>query len=120
MKLGLVFSVLALVACTGCAANPALQAQVADLQKTAARQDQQIEELSAAAAKCSGRRVAGDLATDASDLATAAWNWLSSEASDANRAAQHIVACYRAGSDDVHTFDQAQALMSRCYHAQQH
>lgn len=118
MKLGLIFSALALCCATGCAANPALQAQVNQLQQESARQDKQIETLSAAAAKCSGQRVAGDIVQDASDLATAAWSWLSAEASDANRYASPIVACYRAGSDNVHDLDGAQRLMAHCYNAQ--
>jgi hypothetical protein len=117
MKLGLIFGVLALCA-TGCAANPALQAQMDSLQKESARQDAQIKELSVAAAKCSGQRVAGDLAQDASDLASAAWSWLTEEAGDARKASAPIIACYRAGSDNVHDLDSAQRLMAHCYNAQ--
>lgn len=117
MKLGL-FSVLALCCATGCAANPGLQSQVDSLQKESARQDKQIEELSKAAAKCSGERVAGDLKQDASDLASAAWSWLTSEASDAKRASAPIITCYREGANDVHSLDDAQKLMAHCYNAQ--
>lgn len=117
MKLGLIFAGTFLAIMTaGCAANPGLQAQVDSLKAESAKQDKQIEELSASAAKCSGQRVAGDLKQDASDLATAAWSWLSSTSSDAYRTASPIISCYRQGSGDVHSLEQAQALMSHCYH----
>lgn len=119
MKLGLIFGTAILLACaTGCAANPALQAQVDQLQRTANQQDAQIKDLSAKAAKCSGERVAGDLYQDAGDLASAAWSWLTEEASDAKKASAPIIACYRGGASDVHSFDDAQRLMQHCYNAQ--
>lgn len=117
MKLGLIFSTVALLACaTGCAANPALQAQVSQLQQESVRQDAEIKDLSAKAAKCNGERVAGDLYQDASDMASAAWSWLTAEASDAKKASTPIIACYRGGASDVHSFDDAQRLMEHCYH----
>lgn len=120
MKLGLIFGSLALGFCAmGCAANPALQAQVNQLQQTANEQDAQIKELSAKAAKCNAKLVYGDLKQDASDLATAAWSWLSEETGDARKSANTIIACYRAGSASVNTFEDAQNLMARCYNVAQ-
>ena len=120
MKLGLIFGTAILLVCaTGCAANPALQAQVTSLQQESARQDAEIKELSAKAAKCNAKLVYGDLKQDASDLATAAWSWLSEETGDARKSANTIIACYRAGSASVNTFEDAQNLMARCYQAAQ-
>jgi hypothetical protein len=120
MKLGLVLVATLLAATSmGCAANPAMQAQVESLQRESARQDAEIKDLSAKAAKCNAGLVAGDLKQDASDLATAAWSWLSETTGDASKTGNAIIACYRAGSSDVHTFEQGQNLMSRCYTASQ-
>lgn len=116
MKLGLIFGTAILLACaTGCAANPALQAQVNSLQQTANEQDAQIRELSAKAAKCNGQLVYGDLKQDASDLATSAWSWLSSVAGDARKSATPIITCYRDGADDVHSLEDSRKLMLHCY-----
>jgi hypothetical protein len=119
MKLGLSFTAI-LVACitAGCAANPGLQSQVDALQKKNEEQHREIQDLSAKAAKCNGRLVAGDLQQDASDLATAAWAWLTTQASDARHAASPIISCYRAGASDVHSLDDAQRLMAHCYNIQ--
>lgn len=120
MKLGLI-AMAAIAACCsiGCAANPALQSQVADLQKESNRQNEEVRELSAKAAKCAATKAAYDLQKDASDLATAAWSWLSSEADDTAKHGDQIIACYRAGSSEVHTFEQSQNLMARCYKVSQ-
>lgn len=119
MKLSL-FAVIAvgLVSVTGCAANPALQSQVDTLQREGARQDAEIKDLSAKAAKCNTGLVANDLKTDASDLASAAWSWVSSEASDGAAYTKSIASCYRAGSGNVHSWDDSKALMESCYRAQ--
>jgi hypothetical protein len=120
MKLGLIFSATLLASLAmGCAANPGMQAQLEGLQRESARQDAEIKDLSAKAAKCNAGLVAGDLKQDASDLATAAWSWLSEETGDARKSANSIIACYRAGASSVNTFEDAQNLMSRCYTASQ-
>ncbi len=116
MKLGILIASLILV--TGCAANPALQSQVDQLQKETARQDAEIKDLSAKAAKCNAGLVTNDLKQDASDLASAAWSWLTEQAGDAKRASSQIITCYRQGSDSVHTLEEGQALMAYCYRQQ--
>lgn len=116
MKLSLI-AVLA-VAFTGCAANPGLQSQVDNLQRETARQDREIEDLSAKAAKCNAGAVAGDLKTDATDFASAAWTWVSHEASDGASYTKSIASCYNAGRANVHSWEDGKALMETCYHNQ--
>ena len=100
-----------LVAVTGCAANPALEAKVVE-------QHQQIEELSAKAAKCNTGLVASDLKTDVSDMASAAWSWVSAEGSDGAHYTKNIASCYHAGFANVHSWEDSKTLMSACYNAQ--
>ncbi len=113
MKFGLIIASLLLA--TGCAANPALQSQVDSLQRESARQDAEIKDLSAKAAKCNGQLVYGDLKQDASDLATSAWSWLSEVAGDARKSSEKIITCYRGNSDSVHSLEDSRALMLHCY-----
>src|SRR5271157_4776526 len=57
MKLGLIFATGAMLAAlsVGCAANPAMQSQLEGLQRESNRQDAEIKDLSAKAAKCNGQ-----------------------------------------------------------------
>jgi outer membrane murein-binding lipoprotein Lpp len=109
MKLSLLAVIaVGLVSVAGCAANPALEAKVAE-------QHQEIETLSAKAAKCNTGLVAGDLKTDAVDMASAAWTWVSSEAHDGAVYTKNIASCYHANSSNVHSFEDSRTLMARCY-----
>lgn len=112
MKLSLLAVIaVGLVTVTGCAANPALEAKVAE-------QHQQIEDLSARNAKCNAVAVGGDLKTDAGNMASAAWTWVSNKASDGAQYTASIASCYRANSSNVHSFEDSKNLMEHCYNTQ--
>jgi hypothetical protein len=110
---------LTLVGCllaSGCAANPSLRSQVDALQAESIKQNAEVKELSARAAKCSAGHVGTDLADDAKDMFSAVFAWSKQQVSDSyNVVSDRAAKCYQAGKGNVHTIDDAKSLALTCW-----
>jgi hypothetical protein len=115
-SIGLVTIALALS--TGCAASPAMKAQVAELEQRSYQQDRQIAELEGHLAAAKAEHVTGNLSqagSDAIDAATSAWNWASAQVSSSYKATE--TAAHKCYSDNVklQSFDDYKALAIKCW-----
>jgi hypothetical protein len=109
----------------GCATNSELRAQLEHAKDVAHQQDEQIAELEARQQKIiadqlalSSRKVGEDVAKDATDMASAVWQWSVSHVTEAVHTTEEAAhRCYLQGKDrgGVHSVDDAKKLAEDCW-----
>jgi hypothetical protein len=111
----------------GCATNSQLRAQLDKAEQIAHQQDEQIAELEARQQKImadqlalSSRKVGEDVAKDATDMASAVWQWSVTNVTNAVHATEDAAhRCYLQGKDrgGVHSVEEAKKLAEDCWNS---
>lgn len=107
----------------GCASNSALRAQLDKAEQIAHQQDEEITELEARQKKLteqtmalSARKVGEDVAKDAGDMFSAAWQWSVTNVTEAVHSTEELAhRCYEQGKGKVHSIEDAKSLAQSCW-----
>jgi hypothetical protein len=116
MKLGIITLAILGSTLVGCATNPALQAQVDQLQREATRQQAETKDLADRAARLAAQCAGNDIKEATEDLAIASWDWAKVYASQTANLMQTVIACYnKSKGDRTLSWEDTQHLLTSCY-----